>query len=393
MSSWLSRRVAIRRRSRPEAVIERFTARLGPPIPAEELLLQLAEALKASLRAARAEVWLLDGDRLERSVSVPHLGEGDSFVLAGRELAQLAKPNVSGRSWAEVWMPALLNDRTECSLRVASVVNEGEPLGLLVVERPADSDFRGDEEAVLAELARHLGLSLRNERLRAQLEATLDEVRQANDELRRSRARVVETADAERRRIERDLHDGAQQQLIALSIELRRARQALEGDSAASASIERAGAALDAAIEDLADLAHGIYPPILSASGLEAALRVVVRRHPSEVRLEITELGRQPAAIETAIYFVVLEALQNAAKHAPGARVAVSLAERHDAVELEVADDGPGFEVDRARRGHGMLNIGDRVGAIGGTVRWESSPGSGTRIRGVVPKPGRGSGG
>jgi signal transduction histidine kinase len=369
-------------------VIERFTARLGPAIPAEELLLQLAEALKASLHATRAEVWLLDADRLERSVSVPHLGEGDHFQLGGRERRQLGKSNVFGRSWAEIWMPGLLADRAACSLRLAPVVNAGEPLGLLAVERAADDDFNGAEEGVLGELARHLGLSLRNERLRAALEATLDEVRLANEELRASRARVVETADAERRRIERDLHDGAQQQLIALSIELRHAGDVVEDDAgAAKARIGRASAAVDEAIKELGDLAHGIYPPILRESGLAAALRVAARRHPSPVELDAAGLGRHPASIEAALYFAGVEALQNAAKHAPGAAVTVTIAEREDAVALEVIDDGPGFDIDAVRRGDGMLNIGDRLGAIGGTVRWESSPGSGTRLVGAVPRP------
>jgi signal transduction histidine kinase len=373
-------------RSHPEAVLERFTSRLGPAIAVDELLLQLTEALRASLGAARAEVWMVGAAHLERKIAVPHLGEGDRFPLGARERRQLGKPMVYGVSWAEIWLPALLEGRAACCLRVAPVVNEGEPLAVLVVERSVDEDFGSAEERVVAELARHLGLSLHNERLRAALETMLAEVRRANDELRASRARIVETADAERRRIERDLHDGAQQRLIALSMELRLARQALTADPAAAAArLDVAGAAVDEALDELTDLAHGIYPPILREAGLPAALRTAVRRHPSPVRLDVEELARQAPAAEAAVYFAVLEALQNAAKHAPDASVAVTVTEQHGVVAFAVSDDGPGFAPDEARRGQGILNICDRIGAVGGTVEWTSAPGAGTRVQGSVP--------
>jgi signal transduction histidine kinase len=373
-------------RSRPEAVLERFTSRLGPAIAADELLLQLAEALRASLRAARAEVWIVGASQLERKIAVPHVGEGDRFAIGARERQQLSKPIVYGVSWAEIWIPALLHGRAAGCMRIAPVVNEGEPLAVLVVERTADEDFTSAEERVIAELARHLGLSLHNERLRAALESTLAEVRRANDELRASRARIVETADAERRRIERDLHDGAQQRLIALSIELKLTRRALDGDlEAAAARLDAADAAIDEAMNELSDLAHGIYPPVLREAGLPAALRMAVRHHPSPVRLDVGELARPAPAVEAAIYFTVLEALQNAAKHAPRARVMVSVTEEQGTVVFDISDDGPGFALDDARRGHGILNICDRIGAIGGTVEWKSAPGSGTRVRGIVP--------
>jgi signal transduction histidine kinase len=380
----LARRVA--RRSHPEAVLERFTSRLGPAIPVDELLLQLAEALRASLSAARAEVWMVGAADLERKIAVPHLGEGDRFPLGARERHRLGKPMVYGVSWAEIWLPALLEGRTACCLRIAPVVNEGEPLAVLVVERAVDDDFSSAEERVLAELARHLGLSLHNERLRAALETTLAKVRRANDDLRASRARIVKTADAERRRIERDLHDGAQQRLIALSIELKLTREELAADPAsAAARLDVAGAAVDEALDELIALAHGIYPPILREAGLPAALRTVVRRHPTPVRLDVEELARQAPAAEAAIYFAVLEALQNAAKHAPGASVAVTVTEQDGVVAFAISDDGPGFAPDQGRRGQGILNICDRIGAVGGTVEWRSAPGSGTRVWGTVP--------
>lgn len=367
-------------------MLARFTSRLGPPIPADELLLQLVEALKASLRASRAEAWMVDGSRLQRTVSVPHADEGDHFVLGASERAQLSKPTVYGRTWAALWAPPLLEGRGDGCLRIAPVVSEGEPLAVLVVERAAAQDFSTAEEAVIVELGRHLGLSLHNERLRAALEATLADVRQANEDLRASRARIVEAADAERRRIERDLHDGAQQQLIGLSIELQLALRALGSDpTAAAARIEKASVSLADAMDVLADLAHGIYPPELRAAGLAAALRTAAQRHPSPVRVIARELKRLPPTVEAAVYFVVVEALQNAAKHAPGAEVSVTTGEREGRVVFEVCDDGPGFVVPTAPRGQGMLNMRDRLGALGGVVTWDSAPGRGTRVHGSVP--------
>jgi signal transduction histidine kinase len=375
-----------RDRSAPEAVLERFTSRLGPPLAPEELLLQLVEALKASLRASRAEAWIVDGGRVTRTVSVPHRGEGDSFDIATREHRQLSRPHVYGRAWAQLWVPSLLGGRDDCSLRIAPVVNEGEPLAILVVERSARDDFTTAEERALSELARHLGLSLHNERLRIVLEATLADVRRANDELQASRARIVETADAERRRIERDLHDGAQQQLIALSIDLQLARDALHTDVAvAAARLDHASTAAADAIDELTDLAHGIYPPVLRDAGLDAAVRMAARRHPSSVSVHAARLERHPPAVEAAIYFAIVEALQNAAKHAAGAPVTITVAEDGARIEFDVADEGPGFALGAAPSGQGMLNIGDRIGAIGGCVAWESSPGAGTRVRGSVP--------
>jgi signal transduction histidine kinase len=289
--------------------------------------------------------------------------------------------------WAKVWLPALLADRAESSLRIAPVVNEGEPLGVIVVQRAENARaFTTADGTVLTELARHLGLSLHNERLRQALEQTLAEVRRANEDLRASRARVVEAADAERRRIERDLHDGAQQQLIALTIDLRRARDVLaDNPQVAAERLDRAAEAAAAAISELADLAHGIYPPVLRDSGLIAALRVVVRRHRSPVELEAERFARLPAAVEAAVYFAVLEGMQNAAKHAPGAHVTVRISQPDGQVEFEIADDGPGFVIGANHRGQGMLNISDRVGALGGTVVWDSAPGAGTCVRGAVP--------
>jgi signal transduction histidine kinase len=182
------------------------------------------------------------------------------------------------------------------------------------------------------------------------------------------------------------LHDGAQQQLLALSIEIQLARDAVTTDpGGALAALDRAGSALDEAIDELAALAHGIYPPVLRNAGLAAALQVAAARRRPPARLTVTGVRRHAPWVEAAVYFAVLEGLQNAAKYAPGATVDVLLAEVGDRLSFVVEDDGPGFAPDRVNAGHGMLNIHDRIGAVGGIVAWESAPDRGTQMQGYVP--------
>jgi signal transduction histidine kinase len=205
---------------------------------------------------------------------------------------------------------------------------------------------------------------------------------QTRVELCAARARAVEAADAERARIERDLHDGAQQQLLALAIHLHRAKAALSDSEGECASrIDTACAAAAAAIEELNDLAQSGHPRVLRDSGLIAALRVVAGRQTVPILLEIERFERPPAAVEAALYFTIVEALQNAVKHAPGARVAVRI---RAGLHFEVTDDGPGFAPDRSRGGRGVDNIRDRIGALGGTVEWHTEQGAGTRVAGFV---------
>jgi signal transduction histidine kinase len=272
-------------------------------------------------------------------------------------------------------------------LRVAPITHSGELLGLIVVERAADRDaFSEEEDRVLTELARQAGLALHNVQLDSALQATLDEVRRQAEELRASRSRIVATADAERRKIERNLHDGAQQHLVALAVNLRLAKDMLADDpESAREMLDALAADVKSTIQELRDLAHGIYPPLLLDSGLAEALRAAAGRSPLDVAVMADDIGRYPAEVEAAVYFCCLEALQNAAKHAEGATVAVHLREEAGGLLFDVADSGPGFDVATAMQGHGFLNMSDRVGAIGGTVRWESAPGAGATIAGSIP--------
>jgi len=335
----------------------------------------------------RAEIYSGGGDVLERTVSVPDAGSG-SIVLTDRERPVVARAGVSGSAWASVWLPSLLDGRERAQLRVAPIAYAGELLGLIVVERPARADaFTDEDDRVLTELAREAGLAFHNASLDSALQTTLDALRKQAGELRESRARIVASGDAERRRVERDLHDGAQQHLVALAINLRLARDIVAEDPAgAGEMLGQMADDVQLTIRDLRELAHGIYPPLLADSGLGDALRAAASRSPLAVSVTVDDgVGRYPSEVEAAVYFSCLEALQNAAKHAQGAAVEVRLWAESGGLLFAVTDDGPGFDPQAARGGHGFVNMSDRLGAIGGTVRWESEPGKGATISGSVP--------
>jgi signal transduction histidine kinase len=239
---------------------------------------------------------------------------------------------------------------------------------------------------VLTELARQVGLAVHNARLDTELQTTLDELRKQADELRQSRARIVASGDAERRRVERNLHDGAQQHLVAMAVNLRLARDILTEDPQAAAEmLDQLADDVKDTIQELRELAHGIYPPLLADSGLGEALRAAGNRNPLPVTVASDGIGRYTPEIEAAVYFCCLEAMQNAAKHAPKARMQVRLWEESGGLLFSVSDDGPGFDPAVARSGHGFVNMADRLGAIGGTVRWESQPGHGAQVLGSIP--------
>jgi signal transduction histidine kinase len=319
---------------------------------------------------------------LERVASDPDAG-GASLILTPAEEAVVVGAGVRGEAWLRLWLPQLLEGRGRTELRAVPIVRARELLGLLVVDGGPVTE---DAEQVLVALARQVGLALHNVRLGSALEASHDELRRHADELRASRARVVAAADAERRRIERDLHDGAQQHLVALALNLRLARELADSDPAQARSVleELAGDVQDA-LEEFRDLAHGIYPPLLVERGLGEGLRSVASRSPVPVRFELQGIGRYPPEVETTVYFCCMEALQNVGKHAgAGARATVRVWEDHDGLLFEVTDDGAGFEAGAQPRGSGLENMSDRLGALGGRLSLASSPG-GTRVAGAVP--------
>jgi signal transduction histidine kinase len=203
-------------------------------------------------------------------------------------------------------------------------------------------------------------------------------------QLAASRTRLITAADEERRRLERDLHDGAQQHLVALAVLIQLARAA-EHDRHQPLLMEASGL-LETAIAEIRRLAHGIYPPLLVSDGLAQALPAVAARASVPVRLNLQDLGRYPASIEAALYFCCSEALQNAAKHGgPGTTVTITAHANDRMLTLTISDTGRGF--DPATIGTGLTNMTDRLSAIGGNLVFDTAPGRGTRVTAVVATP------
>ncbi len=371
----------------PTQALDTFGSRMTRALPMEELLLQLVELAKKHFSLRSAEVWTGVEGRLSRAASVPDAGEG-AFELGQAELAVVARASVSGRGWAAVWLPEVLERRGEGALRIAPMTHAGQLFGLLVLERKGgDDDFSEDDDRVLTELARQVGLALQNSELDTALQATLEEVRRKNDELRESRARIVASGDFERRKIERNLHDGAQQHLVALAVKLRLIQRLAETDTqTAMTMVEEARLDVLATVEEVRALAHGIYPPLLVDRGLFEALRAAAGRSALATTVDAQHLGRYPQDVEAAVYFCCLEAMQNAGKHAgEHAIITIRVEPDADGLRFEVIDTGAGFELADRDRGHGFVNMADRLGAFGGSVEVWSAPGQGTRISGRLP--------
>jgi signal transduction histidine kinase len=255
---------------------------------------------------------------------------------------------------------------------VTRIEHEGEPLAVLA----HDPTLR-DEPKLVEAVAAAARLALVNARLHAEVRSQLETVKQ-------SRARIASAADEERRRIERDLHDGAQQRLVALALELRSAQRTLgEGaDPELDRLLASTADELQVAVEELRSLAHGIHPGALRQGGLASALGSLAARAPLPVTVDATS-ERFPADVEATAYFVASEALTNVAKHAQASKAAVRATRDDGTLVIEVSDDGIGGA--RAGKGSGLRGLADRVEARGGRLRIESAPGSGTRVVGEIP--------
>ena len=274
------------------------------------------------------------------------------------------------------WPPEALTAAYDLTV---PVLHQGILVGEIALRLPSGETLTPAEQALLDDLGTQAGPAFANVRL--------------TEELRASRGRIVAAQDAERRRIERDLHDGAQQYLVALSVNLKVARELVESDS--SAALELLSEVQDQATDALAtlrDLARGIYPPALADRGIVAALEAHLakaRGTPSfEVQMPSTD-ARFASEVEAAAYFCVLEALQNCAKHAPLANVRVRLAVQDGELTFSVTDSGPGFTVNGAHSGSGLQGMADRLAALGGLLEVQSEPGQGTTVVGRLRAPGR----
>jgi signal transduction histidine kinase len=343
-------RLVYGKRAQPYELLSEFSERLAGSYSADDVLPRMARLAAEGTGATRARVWLRVGEHLRPAASWPSSnGAPAPERIAGDEL-----PTFPGEG------------------RAFPVRHQGELLGALTVSMPARESLGSAQERLLADVAAQAGLILRNVRL--------------IEELRASRQRIVAAQDAERRRLERNIHDGAQQQLVALAVKLRLARTLTSKDP------ERAGGLLEdlqqetqGALENLRDLARGIYPPLLADRGLAAAVEAQARKVPVLVSVEADGIGRYPQEVEAAAYFCVLEALQNVTKYAEASRVIVQMGEDNGLLTFSVSDDGQGFDVAGTRRGTGLQNMADRVEALGGHLEVRSGPGEGTILIGRIP--------
>jgi signal transduction histidine kinase len=255
---------------------------------------------------------------------------------------------------------------------VTIVERDGRRVAALVHDAGLDED-----PALLEAVSGAAGLALENERLLVELRAQLEEIRD-------SRARIVDASDSERRRLERNLHDGAQQRLVTLALTLRMAQECLRQDPASAASLlADAGDDLKLALAELRELARGLHPAVLTDRGLAPALQSLAQRAPFPVEIAGVPSARLPAAVEAALYYVVAESLTNAAKHADPASVRVVVSRSNGQVVVEISDDGSGGAAIAA--GSGIQGLADRVEALSGDLTLRSSPGVGTVVRAALP--------
>jgi signal transduction histidine kinase len=237
---------------------------------------------------------------------------------------------------------------------------------------PANDPMDPSKAKLVRDLASQAGLVLRNARL--------------IEDLRDSRRRIVAAQDARAKALERNIHDGAQQQLVALNVQLGLAKTMAPRDTEATVRLlgelqERT----EETLVDLRDLARGIYPPLLADKGLSAALEAQARRSVVPVRVDADGIGRFSQEAESAVYFSVLEALQNVAKYAGASRATVTLSNGSGTLDFEVADDGVGFDAARTTYGTGLQGMADRLAALGGSLSVRSTPKAGTTVHGTVP--------
>ncbi|MFI7589204.1 histidine kinase [Spongisporangium articulatum] len=341
------------RRATPYEVLASFSDRLGETRSYESVLDEMARVVGEGSGAREARVWLRVGREVRVGASWPPDSRGPAPPVALR----------AGRGRDDA--PPLPGDVT------AAVRHDGELLGALTVTMPPSEPPTEVTRTLVSDLAAQAGLVLRNVRL--------------VEELRASRRRLVTAGDEARKRLERNLHDGAQQQLIALRLRLRLAEAVLDDPDAMREALEQLGVATQAALDDLRALAHGIYPPLLRERGLVAALEGQARRSAVPVSVERVELERHPEDVEAAVYFCVLEALQNVAKYAGATSVRVRVWEDDGPLSFAVADDGCGFDPAATAFGSGLQGMADRLAALNGTLSVESRPGVGTIVTGRLP--------
>ena len=353
----VANRLVYGKRATPYEVLSQFSEHVAESYASDEVLPRMARVLAEGTAAELAEVWLRSGESLRRAAAFPM----ESAVPGPVQLDGTATPRIPDAE------------------RAVEVRHQGELLGALTVTKRRGESLTPIEIKLMDDLAHQAGLVLKNVGLTADLQARLED-------LRASRQRLVAAQDSERRRLERNLHDGAQQHLVAIKVKLGLVEMLLTRDPLkARATIGDLKGDADAALENLRDLARGIYPPLLADSGLAAALRSQAGKATLPVHVDADGVGRYPQETEAALYFCTLEALQNVQKYAQASSATVRLRADGERLVIEVADDGCGFDVRTTTRGAGLTNMEDRLDALGGTLQIESSLGVGTTLRATVP--------
>ena len=327
----LADQVVYGRRATPYEVLSEFSDRLADSFATDDLLPRMARILAEGTGAARADVWLRIGGELRPASTFP----ADALPL----------PTVdAGALPSGVW----------------PVRHQGELLGGLSIAKRAGESLTPTEEKLVADLSSQAGLVLRNVGL--------------IEELKASRQRLVTAQDEERRKLERNIHDGAQQQLVALSVRLKLLEQLIDRDPVKAKEL---GASLQAstidALEDLRDLARGIYPPLLADKGLAAALEAQARKAAVPTTVGSDRIGRYQQDVEATVYFCALEALQNIDKYANATGATIRLARSNGVLTFEVSDDGVGFDTTSTTYGTGLQGMADRLDAVGGSLSVRSA--------------------
>jgi signal transduction histidine kinase len=346
-------RLVYGKRATPYEVVSSFADRVGGTYSTEDVLPRMAQIVAAGTGAARADVWLRVGTELRLAARWPdddgRLAPSPGLLSADDEL-----PPIAGADGA------------------FPVRHRGELLGAIAVAMPPAEPLDPTKDKLIADMAAQAGLVLRNVRL--------------IEELRASRERLVSAQDAERRRIERNIHDGAQQQLVALAVRMRLVGSILQHDAGKAQEIlAQAESDLTEAVETLRELARGVYPPLLADMGLTEALRAQARKAALPVTVDAEGIGRYPQSVEAAAYFCCLEAMQNVAKYAHAEEATVRLREVDGSLVFEVSDDGEGFDVPSSPRGTGIQGMADRVETLGGSLEVRSAPRAGTTVTGRLP--------
>jgi signal transduction histidine kinase len=361
------RRVAmlVARAAPPADVIDVVIAEVGRLVPADAAVLNRYEP----------DGTLTSLGTWDRTGSASGTHMRTRFVLEGDSLAKrVLETRRPGRKDSYDGLPGVGNAAARKagwgSSVAAPVIVDGHLWGLMAVASKGTRPLPPEAESRLLELTELLALAIANAESRAELAA--------------SRARIVATADATRRRIERDLHDGAQQRLVSLALALRAAEAAVPPElRQLRKELSRVVDGMTSALDELREMALGIHPAILAEGGLGPALKTLARRSAIPVELEVRAAARLPERIEVAAYYVVSEALANAAKHADASVVQVDVAARDGALRVDVRDDGCGG-ADPAR-GSGLLGLMDRAEAVGGTIALQSPRGRGTWLQVELP--------